>query len=97
MTMKFITVRRPNVDKAAVIRADLKARGIKANVRYFNSSYRIVLPVASVEARAALRDYLVEHDLSLSGSYQSATDRAAYDRAWSMYEGRGQIFVCDAR
>lgn len=66
-------------------------------MRYFNSSCRIVLPKCTEQARADLRDYLVERDLRLSGFYGPATDRAAYDRAWSTYEGRGQIFVTEVR
>ena len=95
--MVAISLVKPTVNKAAVIRAELKAAGIKANVRYFNWSYRIVLPVWTQQASDALRDFAVLNNLRLAGFATSPTDRAAYERAWSKHDGRGQIFFYDVR
>ena len=97
MTIKAIRYFRPTKEGAAVIRGELKERGVKANVRYFNDTYRIVLPVWSDNTKTEVRDYLVAGGFILAGSYVAPTDRAAYDRAWSVAtfdDGtRGQIFV----
>jgi len=97
MTIQAIRYARPTKSGAEMIRSNLKARGVKANVRYFNDTYRIVLPKWSDDAKAEVRDYLVAGGFILAGSYVAPTDRAAYDRAWSVAtfdDGtRGQIFV----
>lgn len=87
---------KPTKNRAATIRADLKARGVKANVRFFNWSFRIVLPACTDDAIAAVRDYMVEADLRLAGGTH-ATNPDAYRRAWSCHAGRGQIFAYDIR
>lgn len=90
--MAILTIHRPSKSGAAVVRADLKARGVKANVRFFNWSYRIVLPVASDDALAKLRDYLVEIDFrNVCG--EQFTDPAVWSRVVDRYDGRGQMFV----
>jgi hypothetical protein len=91
--IRGIKIRKPNKAGAEAIRGDLKALGIKANVRFFSETYRIVLPAIDDTAKAGLRDYLVEKGFILAGSFVAATDRAAYDRAWATHDGRGQIFV----
>lgn len=87
---------RPTKAKAAAIRDALKQEGVKANVKFLNASYRIVLPVHTAEAVAKVRDFLVLAGLRLTGG-TSATDPQAYRFAWSVSEGRGQIFVYDVR
>jgi hypothetical protein len=89
-------IHAPTKDRAVAIRADLKALGVRANVRFFRFSFRIVLPVHTAEAAAAVRDYLVEQGLGLAGGH-SATDPVAYRNAWSLYDGRGQLFAYDVR
>lgn len=85
-----------NTDKAAAIRAGLKDRGIKANVRCCRWSYRIVLPAHTSEAVAEVRNFLVLSGLKLVGG-ASPTNGIDYARAWSVFQGRGQLFVYDVR
>lgn len=91
--IRTITVYKPTKRGAEAIRSALRAAGVKANVRFFATSYRIALPVLSESAKAAVRDHLVLNDFVLSGSCEAATNREAYERAWTPYQGRGQIFV----
>lgn len=94
--MRFITIHRPSKIGAAQIRADLKARGVKANVRFFNWSYRIVLPVCTEDAMDKLRDYLVEADLrNVSG--EAYADPGVWSRGLDRYDGRGQLFAYNAK
>jgi hypothetical protein len=86
----------PTKARTEAIRAGLKAAGIKADVLRLNWSWRIVLPTYTAEADAALRDYAVLEGLKLVGG-RSATDPAAWRRAWSLFQGRGQIFLYDIR
>jgi hypothetical protein len=87
---------RPTKAKAAAIRDALKQDGVKANVRRLTSSYRIVLPAHTADAVAKVRDFLVLSGLRLAGG-SSAADPQAFRFAWSVFEGRGQIFVYDIR
>ncbi len=91
--IRTITVYKPTKRGADAIRSALAAAGVKANVRFFATSYRIVLPTMSEDAKLEIRDYLALNDFVLSGSCEAPTNREAYDRAWSVYQGRGQIFV----
>lgn len=96
MTAAFVTIHRPSKSGAEQIRAELKSRGVKANVRFLRWSYRIVLPVVTGEAMDKLRDYLVEIDFrNVCG--EQFTDPAVWSRVVDCYEGRGQLFVYNAR
>lgn len=97
MTAQYLRCFKPTKQGAVVIRNALKSAGVKAHVRYLNDTYRIVLPTFTEEAKAEVRDYLVAGSFYLAGSYVAPTNRAAYDRAWSVaiFEDgtRGQLFV----
>lgn len=86
------TMHKYTKDQVAMIRADIKALGIKANVKLCNWSIRIVLPRFTPEDKEKLRQYLIStgNGNSISGDIKNDFD---WDITWSLYNGRGQIFI----
>lgn len=87
----------PTKFTVAKVRADLKALGIKANVRRCTHSIRVVLPNYGDNPSVAddMRDYMVEANFSFADG-TSAT-RADWRHGWSHFEGRAQFFLYDIR
>lgn len=85
----------PTKAGAAEVRADLKARGLVANVRFFRHSIRIVLPAYTAEAAEIVRQYMLERGLCLAGGSKPEGD--AWRFSWSIWEGRGQVFAYSIR
>jgi len=85
----------PSAAKVAKIRSDLAARGIKAHVRRYAHSVRIVLPSFGEQPEVAdhLRDYMVETGFCFAGG-RSATS-ADWRHCWTHYAGRAQFFLYD--
>lgn len=95
MTIRVYNMHGGTKDKAAQIRDAIKAEGIKANVRFFNRSYRIVLPAFTEAAGAQVCDVLNRLGLrTVSGEPLTGEHLRFF---WDRYDGRGQCFAYDLR
>lgn len=85
---------KARTDKA---RAELKAMGIRANVRRFNHCIRVVLPDfgATPEVADVLRDFMVSAGYTFAGG--SSPTLPTWRTCWTHYQGRAQFFLYDIR